>query len=176
MGAPTAENVNVAITGRVYVGAITTAAPTSAVSAVSAYTELGYVGPDGIEFTTDRSTKKIRAWQNSDLVRETITEATTQYKFTLLETTKEVIELYFGSAITSGKIQYNPANTGGKKSFIFDVIDGSNSIRHYVPLAEVMSIDPLKFGNGDEISYALTITAYAKAGRVADIYHSAITA
>ena len=171
-----ADNVNVAVTGKIYAGATTATAPTSAVSALTAFTELGYVSADGITISQDRTTNQIRAWQNSDLVREVTTEATTTYSFTLLESTKEVIELYFGSTMTAGKVQVNPGNTGGTKSFVIDVVDGSDAIRHYLPLAEVTNVDSQTFANGEAISYTVTITAYAKAGRVADVYYGALAA
>ena len=70
-----AENVVVGVTGKVYVGATSLAAPTSSTSALNVgFVELGYVSADGVTFTTDKSTNQIRAWQNADLVRESVTE------------------------------------------------------------------------------------------------------
>lgn len=168
----TADNVVVGITGKVYSGATSATAPTNSTSTLTGFTELGYVSADGVSFTIDKSTNQIRAWQNADLVRELVTEATVTYSFTLLETTQEALELYFGSDMVGGKIQLNPSNTGGKKSFVIDVVDGAKAIRHYIPSGEVMSVEAQTIQNGEAISYGVTLTAYAKAGRVADIFHS----
>jgi hypothetical protein len=168
----TAENVVVGITGEVYVGPTSTTAPTSATSTLTGFSSLGYVSADGVEFASDKSTNQIRAWQNADLVREVITEGTVTYTFALLETTEETIELYFGSAMVDGKIQLNPVNTGGRKSFVIDIVDGTKVIRHYVPAGEVLSVEAQTIQNGEAVSYGVTLTAYASDGRVADIFHS----
>jgi hypothetical protein len=167
-----AENVVVGITGKVYVGATTATAPTTSTSTLTGFTELGYVSADGVEFATDRSTNQIRAWQNADLVREIVTEGTVTYGFTLLETTEEVIEAYFGGTLVDGKLELVPTATGGRKSFVIDVVDGAKAIRHYVPFGEVLAIEAQQIQNGEAIAYGITVTAYVKEGRAADIFFS----
>jgi hypothetical protein len=167
-----ADNVVVGVTGKVYVGATSATAPTSSTATLTGFTDLGYVSTDGVSFTVDKSTNQIRAWQNADLVRESITEGTVTYSFTLLETTQEAIELYFGSTMDAGKIELNPVNTGGRKSFVIDVVDGAKAIRHYVPSGEILAVEAQTIQNGEAVAYGVTITAYASAGRVADVFHS----
>lgn len=168
----TADNVVVGVTGAVYAGPTSATAPTSSTSALTGFTELGYVSADGVEFATDKSTNQIRAWQNADLVRETITEGTVTYTFSLLETTQEVVEAYFGATMTAGKIELNPVNTGGRKSFVVDVVDGAKAIRHYIPSGEILSVEAQTIQNGEAVAYGITITAYASEGRVADVFFS----
>jgi hypothetical protein len=167
-----AENVVVGITGKVYVGATSAAAPTTSTSTLTGFTELGYVSADGIEFSTDKSTNQIRAWQNADLVREVVTEGTVTYAFTLLESNQDVIEAYFGSTMVDGKIELNPVNTGGRKSFVFDVVDGAKAIRHYVPSGEILAVEAQQIVNGEAVAYGVTVTAYASNGRTADVFFS----
>ena len=167
-----AENVVVGITGSVHVGATSTTAPTSSTSVLTEFTELGYISTEGVSFTTDKSTSDIRAFQNGDLVRSVITEGTVTYSFMLLETTQAAIELYFGSAMVDGKISHNPTNTGGKQSFVIDVVDGAKGIRHYVPTGEVLSVEAQTISNGEALGFGVTITAYATAGRSVDIFYS----
>jgi hypothetical protein len=169
----TADNVVVGITGRVYIAPVDTAAPTDSTTALEVeFVDLGYVSTDGVEFATDKSTAQIRAWQKADLVREIVTEATVTYSFMLLESSQAVIEAYFGSTMTAGKITLDPSSTGGRKSFVIDVIDGDKAIRHYVPTAEILSVDAQTISNGEALMYGLTVTAYASAGRTADIFYS----
>jgi hypothetical protein len=170
----TADNVNVAVTGKVYVGATSAAAPTSATSTLSGFTELGFVDQDGVNFSNDKSTSQIRAWQNSALIREVISEATTTYTFMLMEANSDVLELFFGSAVVAGKVQFNPANSGGRKSFVIDVVDGTDVIRHYIPQGEVTAIEAQSFVSGEAIKYGVTVTAYVASDRVADIYYAAL--
>jgi len=167
-----AENVVVGITGSVYVGPTTATAPTSSTATLTGFTDLGYVSSDGVTFTTDKSTNQIRAWQNADLVREVVTEGTVTYSFMLLESTQAAIEAYFGGTMTAGKIELNPVNTGGRKSFVIDVIDGAKAIRHYVPSGEILSVEAQQIQNGEAVGYGMTITAYASEGRVADVFYS----
>lgn len=171
-----ADNVNVAVTGKVYVAPTTATAPTGSDSTLTGFTELGYVSADGITVTHDRSTSQIRAWQNSDLVREVTTEATTTYALTLLESNEDVIEAYFGATITGGKIQVNPSSTGGRKSWVIDVVDGADVIRHYIPTGEVTAVEAQTFANGEAIGYGITITAYVANDRVADVFYGAFEA
>jgi len=167
-----AENVVVGITGKVYVGATSATAPTSSTSELTGFTELGYVSADGVEFATDKTTSQIRAWQNADLVREVVTEATVTYTFMLLETNEDVLETYFGATMTAGKIELVPNATGGRKSFVIDIADGAKAIRHYVPTGEILSVEAQTIQNGEAVMYGVTVTAYADAGRVADIFFS----
>lgn len=168
-----ADKVVVGITGKVYVGATSLTAPASSTAALATgFKELGYVSADGVTFTTDKSTNQIRAWQNADLVREVVTEGTVTYSFMLLETSQEVLEAYFGGTMVGGKIALNPTNTGGRKSFVIDVVDGAKAIRHYVPTGEILSVEAQQIQNGEAIAYGITVTAYAKDGRVADVMFS----
>jgi hypothetical protein len=167
-----ANNVVVGITGKVYLGATNAAAPTSSTSTLSGFTELGYVSADGVTFSNERSTNQIRAWQNADLVREVVTEGTTTYQFTLMETKEEVIEAYFGGTMVDGKIQVVPTATGGRKSFVIDVVDGPKAIRHYVPVGEILSVEAQQIQNGEAVAYGMTVTAYVTEGRAADVFFS----
>jgi hypothetical protein len=171
-----ADNVNVAVTGKVYVAPTSATAPTGSDSTLTGFTELGYVSADGITVTHDRSTSQIRAWQNSDLVREVTTEATTTYALMLLESNEDVIETYFGATVVGGKIQVNPSSTGGRKSWVIDVVDGTDVIRHYIPTGEVTAVEAQTFANGEAIGYGVTITAYVSNDRVADVFYSAFEA
>jgi len=168
----TADNVVVGITGKVYIGDTTATAPTASDSTLTGFTELGYVSADGVSFTIDKSTNQIRAWQNSDLVREVVTEGNVTYSFMLLESNQDVIEAYFGGSMVDGKIEVNPSATGGKKSFVIDVVDNDKAIRHYVPTGEILSVEAQTIQNGEALMYGVTVTAYATSGRHADVFYS----
>lgn len=167
-----ADNVVVGITGKVYVGDTSTTAPTDYSSALTGFTDLGYVSADGVTFTVDKSTNQIRAWQNADLVREVVTEGTVTYSFTLLETTQAAVEAYFGGDLVGDKIALVPSATGGKKSFVIDIVDGAQVIRHYIPTGEIMSVEAQQIQNGEAVAYGMTVTAYIADGRAADIWFS----
>lgn len=158
-----ATKVRVGTTGAVYVGDTGATAPTSATSSLTGFTDYGYVSADGVTATIDRSTNQIRGWQNSDLIREVVTEASATFQFVLLETSLEAVSLYYGSAvdIIDGSVEVNPAATGGRKSFVIDLIDGSDAIRTYIPSGEVTAIGDQVYANGEPVGFDVTITAYA---------------
>ena len=168
----TASKVRVGVTGACYYGETSATAPTASDSALTGFTEVGYLSSDGLEFTPDKSTTAINAWQNSDLVRTVITDSSLTYKLMLIETSLDALELYFGVSVIGGKVEDNPAATGGLRSFVFDVVDDDKVIRHYVPSGEVIAVEPQKYANGEAVAYGLTITAYAVAGRSADVFYS----
>jgi hypothetical protein len=168
------QNVMVATTGGVYVAPTTAAAPTEATSALDVlFKDLGYVSDGGITETRDRSTNTIRAWQNSALVREPVTESSIKYNCVFIETKKETVEEYYGGTVAAdGSIKIDPGRTGGRKSYVIDVIDGDEIVRVYIPNGEVTEVGDQTFVNGDPIGYEITITGYATT--VEDEVYSAV--
>jgi hypothetical protein len=160
------DNVRVAVTGAVYVGPTSAAAPTSSASTLSGFTDLGYVSADGITETIERTTNQIRAWQGGSLVREVTSEGTYSVTLTFIETNQEVLELYFGSAITGGELDGDPTTTGGRKSFVMDVVDGTIVERTYIPAGEITAVGERTLASGEAIGYNVTITAYADTSNV----------
>lgn len=156
------DNVRVAVTGALYVGPTTVTAPTSASSALGQdLKDLGYFSDDGVTETRDRSTDTIRGWQKAATLREVVTEASLSFQGVLVETKKETVELYYGSAVaTDGSIKINPSNTGGRKTYVLDIIDGDELIRAYIPSGEITEVGDQTFASGEPIGYDVTVTAY----------------
>lgn len=170
--ATNASNVRSTVTGAIYLAPNGDNIPDTATEALHvSYADLGYVSSDGIESTLDRSTNAVFAMQNADKVLEKVTEAGHTMSFTLLETKVEVIEAYFGGTMVDGKIEVVPSATT-KGSFVIDIIDGDKAIRYVIPSAEVLSVEPQTFANGEPVSYGMTITAYPVDGRTADVIYA----
>lgn len=161
-------NVRVAVTGAVSVGETTATAPTGTSGSLTGFTDLGYVGEDGVTETRDRSSDSIKGWQNGATVRTVVTEGTLTYQFVMLETKKETVELYYGTTVTEAAAEGNfvivPTSTGGRKSFVIDVVDGAELERVYIPEGEVTEVGDKVYANGEPIGYDVTITAYDNAG------------
>lgn len=167
------SNVRVAITGAIYVAPTSTTAPTDASTALDAgFIDLGYVSEDGVTKATDRSTNDIIAWQNAAKVRTVVTDSGVSFQFVLIETTVAGVGLYTGATVdpTTGKVSVDPGATGGRKSFVFDVIDGTKVRRIYVAEGEVSEIGDQVFTSGDAIGYDITINGYASAALDGDTY------
>jgi len=159
------DNVRVAVSGAVYVAPTGSTAPNDSGTALdAAFIDLGYVSADGIAENIDRTTNQIRAWQNGSLVREVTSEGTYTIELTFIETSEAVLELYYGSTITSGVLNGDPTATGGRQSFVIDVIDGPIIERIYIPAGEITAVGTRTLASGEAVGYQVTVTAYADAG------------
>lgn len=170
MAAPTvtpkldATKVRVGVSGRLAYGPTSTSAPTAVDSAVSGVKEVGYISEDGVTEKRDRSTTKLKAWQNAATVRTIVEEASFQIEATIIETSKETLELFYGAPVgTKGDVLVNPSATGGTKAIILDVIDGDDMIRTWIPNGEVIEVGEMTYKNGEPIGYPVTIEAYPTA-------------
>lgn len=171
------SNVRVAVTGEVSVAPTGTTAPADVSTALAVgFVGLGYVGEDGITESRERSTTDIKAWQNADTVRTVVTDANLSYTFKLIETTEASLELFYGATVASEKLVVTPATTGGRKSFVFDIEDGTDLLRIYVPEGEVAEVGDVVYASGEAIGYEVTVRAYpnATAGGSAVIWSSVI--
>lgn len=173
-------NVRVAVTGVVSCGPTTSDAPTSSASTLDTdLVDLGYVGDGGVTESRARSTKDIKAWQNGDTVRTTVTDAKFTVKFVLIETKAAVLEVFYGTTTTGatstdGKLAIVPTATGGRKSWVIDVVDGSEDKRIYLPSGEVTEVGDVVYANGEPIGYEITVTGYPVSGVTADIWSTAL--
>jgi hypothetical protein len=164
----TAGNVRVGVSGEFYVGPTTADAPTSAVDTLDTdFKGLGFVSDDGVTESRERDTDDIVAWQNAATVRTLTTSSKLTYQFTLIETNKEVIEFVYGTDVTQdadeGTYTIDPGATGGTKSFVLDVIDGTETKRIYISEGEITDIGETKYASGEAIGYDVTVTAYVEA-------------
>ena len=160
------DNVRVAVTGAVYVGPTSATAPTASDSLTTGFTDLGYISEAGVAEDFARTTNQIRAMQNGALVREVTSSGTYTVNLTLLETNLATLELYFGAALVAGVLSGDPTQTGGRKSFIIDAIDGTSVERTYIPAGEVTAVGTRTLASTDAIAYTVTITAYADSSNV----------
>lgn len=155
------SKVVVAVSGAVSVAPTATAAPTDAATALNvAFKDMGYISEDGITETRDRSTDDIKGWQGSATVRTVVTDSTLTYEFTMLETTIRTQSLAYGATATSSAVLVSAAATGGRQSFVIDVIDGANLTRIYIPQGEVTEVGDTTYASGEPVSFPVTITAY----------------
>lgn len=161
----TSANVRVGVSGVISVAPTATTAPTDASTALAVgFLAMGYVSDNGVTETIDRSTNDIHGWQNGDTVRTVLTDSKVTYKFSLIETSKATIEFAYGTTVTQsapmGTYTINAGTTGGRKSFVLDVIDGANLKRIYVAEAEVTELGDTTYASGEAVGYDVTLTCY----------------
>lgn len=159
------SKVRVAVTGAVSSGLTSATAPTGTASALTGFTDLGYVNEDGVTITFPESgdTTPIRAWQNGATVRtiRSSTEDNPTVSFVLLETKKESIEAALGvtvtQTVTEGSFEIDTTDVLAAKSWIVDVVDGAELIRAYVPKGTPTGGLKLVFKNDEPIGYNVTL-------------------
>ena len=161
-----ASQVKVAVTGAVYVAPTGTTGPADATTPLdAAFTSVGYISEDGVKEANDTESEEIKAWQNSDIVRKTITKQETSYQFTMIETNAESLGLFYGKTIAPGATSHViGGDQGGKVALVIDVVDGTQTIRRYIPSAEVTERGEVTFAAGDALGYDTTVTAYPDSG------------
>ena len=160
-----ASKVRVAVTGLVSVGLTTAAAPTLTSSALTGFADLGYIGEDGVTQSAAEAgdSNPLKAWQNGDIVRTlyATSEGRPSWTFTLLETKKDAIELYYGTTVTSavaeGSFEIDTNDARLYKSFVLDVVDAAELIRIYVPRGFVASVGDIVYANQEPIGYEVTV-------------------
>lgn len=160
-----ASNVRSAVTGDVYIGAAHAGDTIDGVGKIpDGLTALGYLSDDGFKIKPERKTDDLKAWQNADVVRTVATESSIEISFQLIESKKEVIELFWQSKVTagadSGAFDISPGATTGVHALLMDIVDGDQVIRYYFPEAELVDRDEIKGKNGEVYGYGVTLKAY----------------
>lgn len=161
----TTSQVGVAVTGEIFVAPTGTALPTDTSTALNAaFKGLGYVSDDGITENVERSIDDLVAWQNATVVRSVVTDAKITYEFTLWQTNKDVAETVNGVTVTQsaphGTYAMAAGTTGGRKAWVFHIVDGAEIKRIVIAEGEVTERGETTYASGEAIGYELTVTAY----------------
>jgi hypothetical protein len=174
--ANTADNVRVGVTGAVYYAATTATLPISVSAATTGFTDLGYVGEDGITETQPTDTNEIKARQNGAIVRRPQTSHELTYEFTLLETSNAVQALVFGTAPTTGTAMSITGDKLDAHAFVIDVDDGSIRRRICIPNGEITERPEVVYANSEAAAYKVTITCYPDAsGKKNYVYQGTVS-
>lgn len=160
-----ASKVRVGLTGAISKGAVGTTAPTDATTAINvAFVDTGAISEDGVTISLpdagDRTT--LRMWQGGAEVRtlRSPSDDLPQISFTMLETNKGAVELYFDTTVTQtashGTFDYTvkaPTAFG----YVLDVLDGAIVHRFHLPQAVRASVGDLVYKNDEPIGYEVTL-------------------
>lgn len=158
--------VRAGLDGGVYVAPLGTVIPITATAALDpAYVHLGYFNDDGVEIDPSQDREEFTAWQSVVPVRRVLTGSQFNLTFTMIQTTRLSLELYFPNAFTTTTGGDNtltiPANPSSDvRIFLFDWLDGSIANRIVLQRGEVIDVDSLQIQRGAPAAYQVTITAY----------------
>jgi hypothetical protein len=168
----------VGATGVGYVGPTGTAAPVFFGSLNAAFHTLGYISDDGLTEGRNESRQEFTPWGSLNPIRTMIVKSEKSFKITCWETNKEVMSLYYRQALSaltpaSGVITFedNDHPAPDPRAFVFDVTDGTNLFRIYIPKGEVTEHGDVVYKTNELIGYPLTVTAYPGTDNISVIRH-----
>lgn len=161
----TVANVRVAVSGAVFKGTYPMTEPTGTSGAPAGTpVDLGAISDDGVELQIpgEGDSTPIKQWDGSTVrTIRTPSEDSPTWQVTFLETSKAVVETYFGvtvtQATTDGSFEYVVGNRE-HFPFVVDYIDGSNLMRDFIPYGIVTDVDSQQLNNTDAVKYTVTIS------------------
>lgn len=155
-----ASNVEVAVTGAVYLAPIDTTLPINGSAPLNeAFVNVGYIGEDGITETPDADQNEIRAWQNGDVVRTVQTSHAIRYAFTMIETNQASLRAYYGNADEDGNVKVTGAQLP-RQRLVIETLDDGKLRRRVAHAAQVTERGEVSLTNSEATGYPVTFTCY----------------
>lgn len=150
--------------------------PTDAAAAISGFTALGFIGPDGLTETIDRTTNKVKAW-GGDTVKVLQTEFSVTYAFTFYESVNaDVLKAVHGDDNVTTTVATPTSGTQNsvqiksdalpKSQWIFEVKDGDARIRIAVPIGQITTVGEITYADESVIGYPVTVEAFPDASGI----------
>lgn len=150
-----------------YVGAIGVTAPVGFGALNAGHHNIGFISDEGLTESRDEDTTTFTPWGKLSPIRKIVTRSEKSFQLTPWESNQEVLSLYYrtplaGLTPVSGVITIQDSDTPSPdpRSFVFDVSDGTNRFRIYLPNGEVSERGEVVYQTTEMIGYPLTITAY----------------
>lgn len=167
-----AHNDEFVVTGAAGVASVAptgTTGPTGMGALNVAFKDLGWISDDGLVEAFDESRTNFTPWGSKSPVKSVVTSTVKTFQVTFWESNLDVLGVYFklGAAATADVTsqivaiaeQANPAPD--PRAWVFDILEGTNHVRLYVPKAEVTGRGNLVYKADQVIGYQATMTAYA---------------
>ena len=155
------------IGGAVYRGALGTALPTDATTALNAaFADLGYVSDDGVTNSNSIESDDVKAW-GGDTVLSLQTDKTDTFQFTLIEAMNiDVLKAVFGDSNVSGTLATGltinvNATEQVEASWVIEMVyKGQDAKKRVViPQGKITEIGDVVYSDSEAVGYEVTITA-----------------
>jgi hypothetical protein len=148
----------------VYAAPLGTALPTSATAALNAaFVDLGWVSEDGVTNSITRDVTRHKAWGGTT-VKTTQDNYTESVKFTLLESSADVLAVVYGDDnVTEAGDTITVEHSSlmnSRQSFVIDFIDGDRAGRIVVREGLVVELGDVMYVHKDLTKYELTVDVY----------------
>lgn len=173
-----ATNIKIGVKGKCYVAPVGTSFPTSPTAAWgTGWVDLGYMHPDGLEEALGEDRTEIPAWGEEAPVKTRVKSRDTTFKVTFLETTAELLQLYYAveaADMTSTPAVVGPpaapqylsfgtgqASPGIERALGIDIIEGNEIERIMIARVDISDRGNRKRSAEDASSFELTFKPLA---------------
>ncbi len=137
----------------------------------SPWMALGAISDDGLSMGFDEDSESFTPWGLTSPFRTVITSSTRTFQFTLWETKRPIVRsVMFRQDVadldpTGGIVTFAESGSAepDRRAWIFDIYDGDNFERIYVPEGEVTDRGDITAAQGEMQGYEVTVTAYPDA-------------
>jgi hypothetical protein len=151
-----------------YFGPTSATAPTNATDdPATGFLDAGWCSNDGLTISVSESSTDIPAFGTFAPVRTIVTESTQTFGVTFLESNAVSLAVYHRKALgaltasAAGAIDFATGQASTQNySAVFDMVDGENFLRAYVPKVQVTDRGDIQIRGGEAVSYPVTLTAY----------------
>src|SRR6266540_1585996 len=165
MAGQTPSEIRVGASGTIYVAPSATAGPANITSPWTSFVNMGLATEDGCKIARSMDTNMIKVWQSISVVRYLITGVGLTAAFTLVQSDKDIIPLYFGggSVTAQGGRSYlyniSSAPTIDERVFGLEWVDGSFTYRFIMGRCMVTDTGETTVGRNDAIQWPFTMSA-----------------
>lgn len=143
---------------------------------------MGAISEDGLVVGFDEDSQQFTPWGQTTPFRTVITSSVRTFQITLWETNRTIVKsLMFRQDIDdlapdiNGVIAFSESATAtpDRRTFMFDVYDGTTLLRMYVPEGEITDRGDTTYKQDEMAGYEVTISTYPdSAGKT--VYYSII--
>jgi hypothetical protein len=144
-----------------------TGAPTAMAAPTTPWQDLGAMSTDGLAEDLSVSRTEFKRWGSISVFKTVITDQKHEFKVKFLESNPTVLGLFYRVAtptpdVTAHTLTITDDTTGqlDPRAFVFDVLEGTNHIRFYLPKGEVTNVESPVYKLDGLVEYGVTITAY----------------
>jgi hypothetical protein len=162
-------------TGKVYKAPIATVAPTDPVAPWGVgWIDLATISEDGMTVAFNEDSSDIKQW-GGGVVRKLITGSETTFAFKCLESSKQVMEAFYKTAVddVEGSLEIK-GGVRAEAAWGIDVLDGATHVRYVIPRGEMTGRGDVVHKADEAMGYEFTVTAYQDANLVSAIMYSDI--
>lgn len=166
MAGQSASEIRVGANGTVYVAPAGTAGPANITAAWTGFVDMGYTTEDGGKIARSMDTEMVKAWQSVSTLRYLITGVGLTCAFTLIQSDKDIIPLYFGGGTVTaqggGSYLYNISSNPAIDERVFGLEwtdGGSIKYRFVMGRCMVTETGETTVGRSAAIEWPFTISA-----------------